>query len=136
MPLPGTTGTDKKHKKEAMQVAVLEHDRPAAGVAVAGAATLNQGSGRVVSEALTTVAGALYTLTLTNSLIDANTLLFASASIGTGASASTQGNCTVCDITPGAGSCTILVRNSHATQAFNGTIQIDFMLSRKAPSPF
>lgn len=92
--------------------------------ATAGAATLSKMSGKITSEALTTAALAAYTLTLTNTNIAAADLVFASVANGT----NSQGIPLVGRITPGAGSCTILVENQHATLAFNGTIVISFMV--------
>jgi hypothetical protein len=128
-----TTGTNKEHRKEALGCGVLEVLEPSAVAAVAGAATLNQGAGFVTSEALTTAAGANYTLTLTNSFIDANTLVIASVSYGSAVGATTQGTPTVCQVLPAAGSATIVVRNVDGANAFNGTIVIGFFLVRKAP---
>jgi len=90
--------------------------------AVAGAATVSKQAGVVTSEALTTAAGATYTLTLTNTLVAATSIVLASVSDGT----NSQGTLTVGKITPGAGSVTIGVRNAHATEALNGTIKIAF----------
>jgi hypothetical protein len=131
MTLPGKTGTERFARKEGFAVGVLEVDMPAAGVAVAGAATLNQGAGIVTSEALTTAAASTYTLTLTNSLIDANTLVMTDVGLGT----STNGTPSVCSVVPGAGSATIAVKNVDAVNAFNGTIVISFFLVRKSAPP-
>lgn len=51
--------------------------------AVTGAATLNKASGKITSEALTTAAGASYTLTLTNSAIAAADTVYVSLANGT-----------------------------------------------------
>jgi hypothetical protein len=90
--------------------------------AVAGAATLNKGSGVVTSEALTTAAGANYTLTLTDSAITATDIPFASVSNGTNAGGLPE----IASVTPGAGTLTIVVHNGHATAAFSGTLTIGF----------
>lgn len=91
--------------------------------AVAGAATLNKNGGVVTSEALTTVAGADYTLTLTNSQIAAGDQVFASVQNGT----NSAGEPVVGAVTPGAGQVVIKVRNAHATDAFNGTLKVSFV---------
>lgn len=90
--------------------------------ATGGAATLSKSSGVITSEALTTAAGAAYTLTLTNTTIAAADQVFASVADGT----NSQGVPVVGRITPGAGSVTIEVRNEHASLALNGTIKIAF----------
>lgn len=91
--------------------------------AAAGAATLNKSAGKVTSEALTTAAAAVYTLTLTNSQVAAADQVFASLANGT----NSAGIPTIDLITPAAGSVTIAVRNTHLTAAFNGTVVISFM---------
>lgn len=90
--------------------------------ATAGAATLNKMSGKITSEALTTAGLADYTLTLTNSDIAAADIVLVSVGSGT----NTQGDIVCGAVKAAAGSVTIVVRNSHATQALNGTIVISF----------
>lgn len=92
--------------------------------ATAGAATLNAGRGKITSEALTTAAGAVYTLTLTDSRIAAADLVFASVANGT----NTQGVPAVGRVSPAAGSVAIEIRNEHASQALNGTLVISFFV--------
>lgn len=92
--------------------------------ATAGAATLNQPSGKVTSEAITTAAGAVYTLTLTNSVIEAADQVYASVSLGAG----TGGTAAVCQVKPAAGSCTIAVQNVHGSAAFNAAIVISYFV--------
>jgi hypothetical protein len=88
----------------------------------AAAATIDQTAGVVTTEALTTAALTDYTFTLTNATISANSVVLASVAFGT----STTGDPVVGRITPAAGSVVIIVRNSHATAALNGTIKIRF----------
>ena len=90
--------------------------------ATTGAATLNKNAGVITSEALTTAAGATYTLTLTNSTIAAADQVFASVQLGT----ATTGMPVVTTVTPAAGSVVIVVQNIHASAALNGTIKIAF----------
>ena len=90
--------------------------------ATAGAATLNKGAGVVTSEALTTAAGATYTLTITDSAIAAADQVMASVAYGT----STTGTPAITRVTPGAGSVVIIVQNIHASAALNGTIKVSF----------
>jgi hypothetical protein len=92
-------------------------------MATAGAATLNKGSGIVTSEALTTAAGATYTLTITNSTIAATDLVFPSVELGT----ATTGTPAITTTTVVAGTITIIVQNIHASAALNGTIKISFV---------
>ncbi len=90
--------------------------------AVTGAATLNKASGKITTEALTTAAGASYTLTLTNSQIAAADTVFVSLANGT----NSAGLPMVGLVTPAAGSATIVVNNIHASAALNGTLVISF----------
>lgn len=90
--------------------------------AVAGAATLNKASGKITTEALTTAAGASYTLTLTNSAIAAADTVFASVANGT----NSAGLPVIGLVTAGAGSAAIIVNNMHASAALNGTLVISF----------
>lgn len=92
--------------------------------ATAGAATLNKDAGVITSEGLTTAAAATYTLTITNSSIAAADQVFASVQNGT----NSQGTPVITTVTPGSGSVAIIVKNDHATDAFNGTIKIAFMV--------
>jgi hypothetical protein len=92
--------------------------------AAAGAATLNKDAGIITSEAITTAAGATYTLTLTDSSIAVGDQVMASVSLGAG----TGGTPTIASVTPAAGSVKIVVQNIHATVAFNAAIQIAFVV--------
>lgn len=92
--------------------------------ASAGAATVSKMAGVVTSESLTTAAAAAYTLTLTNTVIAATDLVFVSVANGT----NSAGIPVVGRVTPGSGSCTILIENQHGANAFNGTIKISFLV--------
>jgi hypothetical protein len=90
--------------------------------ASSGAATLNKMAGVITSEALTTAAGATYTLTLTNSDIAATDQVFASVSNGT----NSQGIPVTSTVTPGSNQVVIKIENNDLAAAFNGTIKIAF----------
>jgi hypothetical protein len=92
--------------------------------ATAGAATLSKTSGKVTSEALTTAAAATYTLTITNTRVVAVDQAFVSVANVTNSAGSPQ----VQSVTPGAGSLVVVIRNAHATEAFNGTLRISFFV--------
>jgi hypothetical protein len=92
--------------------------------ATAGAATLSKAAGTVTSEALTTAAAATYTLTITNTVVAAADQVFASVANGT----NSAGSPVIQTVTPGAGSLVVVVRNSHASAAFNGTIKVSFLV--------
>lgn len=91
--------------------------------AVAGAATLAKTSGVITSEALTTAAGALYTLTLTDAKIAATDIVMASVQL-----TSAGGTPAVASVTPAAGSVVIVIQNIHASAAFAAAIKIAFVV--------
>lgn len=94
--------------------------------AAAGAATGVAQRGYVTTEALTTAAGAAYTLTLTNPHILLNSVILPSVANGT----NTQGIVVMgrAKVTA-AGTATIEVRNVHASEAFNGTLEISYLIA-------
>lgn len=92
--------------------------------AVAGAATLSKNAGIITTESVVTAAGAIYTLTLTNTLIKSTDLVMASVQYGT----NSQGDPDVLTIAPATGSVVIKVKNTHATLAFNGTLKITYVV--------
>ena len=92
--------------------------------ASSGAATLSTYKGQITSEALTTAAAATYTLTLTNTNISATSIVLVSVGNGT----NTTVGPSLAGVTPGAGSATIVVRNTHASSALNGTIVINYVV--------
>jgi hypothetical protein len=87
-----------------------------------GAATLNAESGTITSPALTTAAGSGWTLTLTNSVIATTSRLAVSAARGT----CSQGDSVITLASPANGSAVITLKNAHATDAYNGTMKINF----------
>lgn len=92
--------------------------------ATSGAATLNQPSGVITSEALTTAAAATYTLTLTNSKVAATDIVQVTLANGTNsAGAPSLITSTITDSTV-----TIIVKNVHASAALNGTLVFYFNL--------
>jgi hypothetical protein len=91
--------------------------------ATAGAATLNGLSGSITSEALTTAAGANYTLTLTNSACVAGKIV----QVALGQHTNTVGPLNVVSATSSGGTCTIVVQNG-GSSPLNGTIGIAFHL--------
>lgn len=90
----------------------------------ANAATSSTFMGRIVTEAVTTAAGANYTMTLTNTICTATSNVQAAVYSGT----NTVPGPIIFSITPAAGSCVILVRNN-GTAALNGTLVIVWMVA-------
>lgn len=114
---------------EAISVSTLKNymfGNTASGTATAtaGAATLNAGRGVVTSESLSTAAGAVYTLTLTNSVVTANSNIQAMAQFGT----STTGQPVVATATAAAGSVVFKVQNISGAEALNGTIKVSYIV--------
>jgi hypothetical protein len=95
-----------------------------AATAASGAATLNNLSGTITTESLTTAAAAAYTLVLTDSY--ASTLAIPVVVIDNGTN--TAGLPVLSTVTPGAGTITIKIYNLHATAPLNGTLKIRFLL--------
>lgn len=94
--------------------------------ATAGAATLNDPSGIITTENLTTAAGATYTLTLTNSAIDANSLVMVNVSNGT----NTTGVPVVSTVTATLHQVVIVILNAATITAFSGgTLKIGFTVT-------
>ena len=98
-----------------------------AATAAAGAATLDNHSGAITTEALTTAAAGLYTLTLTNPKIKATDLVFVNVANGT----NSAGAPTLQTATPAAGSLVVNIGNRHAANALNGTLLVHFMILRR-----
>lgn len=94
----------------------------------ANAATINAQTGVITTEALTTAAGATYTMTLTNSYIQAGSIVLVTVGKGT----CTAGMPTVAFVTSATGSTVIILQNIHATNALNGTIKIGFTVMNVA----
>jgi hypothetical protein len=96
----------------------------ATATSTAGAATVNHTGGIITTESLTTAAGADYSFTLTNSLLDAKSVLLISIANGTNTTVPVYAH----NINPTYGSATFLVRNAHASAALNGTLVISFVV--------
>jgi hypothetical protein len=90
--------------------------------ATAGAATLASQCGVITSESLSTAAGATYTLALTNTRVTTGTVAAVNLYNGT----NTGGTLSIVSIAPTANTLTVIVKNTHATTAFNGTIKFSF----------
>lgn len=86
-------------------------------------ATLNTVQGQMVTESLTTAAGADYTFQLVNSLIVSSATPIPQVQVHSGTN--TQGGIVVKSITNAAGTSTVVVNNS-GTVAYNGTLLIQF----------
>lgn len=118
----GAQGFENLHRNHILAVKGISTEMGTA-TASAGAATCNARMGKITSESLTTAAAAEYTLTLTNSEIVAGDFVLASVDALSSAGTPAIGGCTVT-----AGQVVITVSNVHASAAFDGPIQVNFMV--------
>ena len=112
---------------------IIEDGGPLPGVgsygvvnAVAGAASINTTYGRVTSDALVTGPGGTYVLTLSNTLIQATSIVGAEVDQG---SNTTEGIC-VTRVSVSVGQVIIVIQNLNFVDPFNGTIVIAFGVLR------
>lgn len=110
--------------KDISMPAINPGDTSVGNVSTVHAATVNHDAGVITTESLSTAAGAQYTFTLTNNQITANSIVSVDVWSGT----NTTLGLVVNEVTPAAGSCVILIKNSHASSALNGTIVIGFAI--------
>jgi hypothetical protein len=92
-----------------------------ASVAANAAASV---SGEATSASLVNAAGAQASITITDAKILATSKVFVSIKNGT----NTQGAPALVTVTPGAGSAVAVVQNIHASQAFNGTLKLEYFV--------
>ena len=135
----GTSGTNKQNQQSGLRIGIPIMLNNTA-TATAGAATLNAAglnptaSGVITTEALTTLGGSDYTLTLTNNLIASTDLVFATVANGT----NTLGAPRVGRVQPATGSVVIVVRNGNGNggtapdSTLNGTLKIGFLLIKQS----
>lgn len=104
--------------------------RSKTATSAAGAVTLAALAAKVTTEALTTAALAAYTLTVTNSMVDANDIVLVSIANGS----NSAGIPIPARVVAGAGTVTIVIENQHATVAFNGTLVVSFVVYKTTPN--
>lgn len=93
--------------------------------ASAGAVTLNQPSGVITTEALTTAQSADYTLTITNNKVAATDIV--QVTIGNGTNSA--GSPVLRTVAVAADTITVVIRNMHTSAvAFNGTLKVMFTI--------
>jgi len=131
---PGTSGTYKATQQQGVRVGVLECFNNA-GTSSGGAVTLNgtglnpSSCGTITTEALTTLVGSDYTLTMTNNLVAAKDIILASVQNGT----NTAGAPILRTITPAAGSVAFVIRNGASTDAtMNGSLKVNFYIIKQS----
>lgn len=119
----GPEFNDDRYRNFRMSVQGLAGD-VGTGTCSSNAVTINDLMGLITTESLSTSAAGEQAIALTNSKIAAGDLVFATVGLGT----ATEGTPGIASVTTAAGSATITVTNFHATQAFNGTLKVGFMV--------
>jgi hypothetical protein len=120
----GALGQEPKFRNMLLEVDGLGSELTT-GTCSSSAVTINDYSGKITSEALTTAQNAKETITLTNDKIAAADLVFVSLANGS----NTQGTPVIQTVTPAAGSCVVIVANKHDTaESLNGTIKLSFFV--------
>ncbi len=130
MPLAGLDGTDSTNQRMMTRIGGEEAIFVNA-TSTSSAATANGAFGIITTEALTIPASTIYSLVLTNSFIGPNDIVQAQVGNGT----NTQGTPTVAFVTPGTGSATIVVNNTHTATAYSGTLKISYTVIKAATVP-
>ncbi|MEX2140778.1 MAG: hypothetical protein WD894_16060 [Pirellulales bacterium] len=87
--------------------------------------TLNAESGVVETKSLTTLAGNTYTLQVNNALTTSSSRVLAAIQRGTETASL---NYAVSEVIAQTGFFWVLIRNNHATAAFNGTVKVHFLV--------
>ena len=93
-----------------------------ANTSSAGTAALNAESGQITTESLTTASGAIYALTITNSLI----AVTSTVAVSIKEESNIAGTPVVVNVYTMNGSVLIWIQNVHAADAFNGSLIVQF----------
>jgi len=88
------------------------------------AVTCNGFAGTITTEALTTAAAAELSYTVTNSKVKSTSVVLVSVANGT----NTTVGAGICSVTPASGSFVVVLTNSHASAALDGTLKINFVV--------
>lgn len=115
--LPGGNGKPGVISDMEINLATGNREATASGDSV----VLNKAAGTVTTKALTTAAGAVYGITLTNDVIKAGNIILASLARGT----ATDGAPVISTIAVSDGSAVFSIVNAGA-EALNGTLKINF----------
>ncbi len=109
------------HGTQAMAAGSQLNLAKVSAVESANAVTASGNAGFITTSALTTAAGAAYSITWTNTHITATSVIHLSIQGGTNTVQNIQFTCT-----PGAGAATLVINNIGPTNALNGTIIIGY----------
>src|SRR5262245_7501003 len=125
---PGTTGTDKTAQQMALRQFVLTQPNTT-GTSSAGAVTVAaSGSGKITTESVNTAAAGTYALAITNPLVEAGDIGLCAFAQGTNSAGTPLATFT----TVAAGVLTCRIYNGHATNAFNGTFVVSYLIIKQS----
>ena len=130
MPLTGLTGTDSTNEFMMTRIGGEEGIFVNA-TSTSSAATANGAFGIITTESLNTAATASYTMVLTNNFITAADMVQVSVANGS----NSVGAPSVGSITPGTGTCSIVITNTSVTTALSGTLKIAWQVIKAATVP-
>ena len=99
------------------------------GTASSNAVTINNGSGIITTESLTTASQSTVTITLTNSRIAAGDIVLANLN-GNGSA----GTPVLLSTAVTASTATFIIKNDHASNAFNAALKIMFVVIKSGNS--
>jgi len=91
-------------------------------VATGSTAVNNHSSGSVIVTGLTTAQGTTFSQTISNNLVTSDSIIGVEVYSGT----NTTVGLSVNEVTPGAGTFTVNVKNGHASNPLNGSVVIMF----------
>lgn len=94
----------------------------AIGTTASHAVTINETSGVITTESLTTAGLAAETITVTDSFATTSSIIYCTVENLTNA----QGTVVLGTVKPGSGSFVVVIQNVHATQALSGTLKLRF----------
>lgn len=100
----------------------LKLNKKGTATGAALAATLHKPAGTITTESLATAALTDISYVVTNNKVTASSIVLAQLSLGS----NSAGSPVVLNVTPAAGSFTVVIRNAHASAALNGTLKINF----------
>jgi hypothetical protein len=121
----GALYTEPKYRNALLHIDGLGSEMET-GTTSSSAVTINGYTGLITTEALSTAAGAVETITLTNNKIDSGDAVYCTVANGT----NSAGIPMVATVTPADGSCTIVIMNNHASAAVSGTLLVGFIVMK------
>jgi hypothetical protein len=124
----GVPGINRENREIVVAVAGLAADFSTT-TAVAGAATLNDLSGKITTDSSAAVDGASYTLTITNNLVSANDVAFVSVALASGTALGFALRSVACT----ANTITITITNTFATTWTAAVFTVSYFVMKVLP---